>query len=127
MTVAKEVVSRVCTYDNETPLYEQGILSLELADHRDFKIFKPTISYPVHALIMTDSINYGKTITEYLNGIFEADREKYPEELGFSCKVVHSGAGANDRHFRLSENHAWFRYKKKKNKILDNKCCRFLA
>jgi len=121
------VAQRVVQYVNDC----DGILPLgaSAAPHRP-EACDAILSYPIHAIVVADSITLGEQLTKQMNEMFERDRRRYPESLGYRTEMVHAGSAfqgdGNKRAKKLTPDHAWMRAKHQNGKI-DSQCARFLT
>ncbi len=104
------------------------------APHRRQSDVDASLRYPVHAIVYFDNIATAETLAVNHNKMFEANRLKYPAELGWSISVAHSGGKDSDGRNRKPQPlarrpdeapHPWRRAYKNRGH-LDRQCSRLL-
>ena len=113
----------------------------ELAPHRP-EGSQAELWYPVHSMIVVDSVAVGRKICEQINQIFERNRRKFPKERGYQAEIIHSNISQalEDKTLTTDENeyvkkalkgkkmspdHPWMLYQQ--TGILDEHCKRVLV
>lgn len=77
-----------------------------------------SLHYPVHALIVVDSVKIAKMLTEDTNKMFASQRGDYPESLGWRAEAVYAEGKP------LGQKHPWL--KAYKQGRVDKTCARVL-
>lgn len=133
------VVQAVLTYMESCDKIEENtsIMSSDIAPHRP-KGSKAELWYPVHSMIVVDSVQIGRKICEQINQIFEQNRKKFPREKGYQAEIIHSNLSEalvdgslnrEDKAFikgkKMFPNHPWMLYQQ--TGIRNEKCSRVLV
>ncbi|NEP79264.1 MAG: DEAD/DEAH box helicase family protein [Okeania sp. SIO3B3] len=82
------VVQAVLTYMESCDKIEPSVIS-DIAPHRP-EGSRAELLYPVHSMIVVDSVQIGRKICEQINQIFESNRRKFPKEKGYKAEIIHS-------------------------------------
>lgn len=121
---ARSVIERVVLYVKDCDKPQSTVP----APHRTPDVLA-TLQYPVHALIVADSIPSALMLQSLLNDKFQQDEYSYPRNMGFRAEVVHSERGKVNGEWieakPLTPSHPWMRYKNTGK--LDAQCSRFLV
>jgi hypothetical protein len=100
------------------------------AEHRKEYDCNLSIWYPVHAMLVADSVRFGNHLARTINEFFDMNRHDYPRERGFVAEIVHAEGeepdGSKRSHKPLTPDHPWMRAKSRPNYQLDAHCARFL-
>ncbi len=113
----------------------------ELAPHRP-EGSQAELWYPVHSMIVVDSVAVGRKICEQINQIFERNRRKFPKERGYQAEIIHSNISqaledktltTDEKEYvkkslkgkKMSPDHPWMLYQQ--TGILDEHCKRVLV
>lgn len=132
------VVQAVLTYMESCDKIEQKTsLISEIAPHRP-EGSKAELWYPVHSMIVVDSVQIGRKICEKINQIFESNRRKFPKDKGYSAEIIHSNLAEalEDKNLKrdeknyikgkkMSPKHPWMLYQQMG--IIDENCSRVLV
>ncbi|MEG3838935.1 DEAD/DEAH box helicase family protein [Microcoleus sp. herbarium14] len=121
------VVQEVITYMESCDKIEGRQESVsDLAPHRP-EGTKAELWYPVHSMIVVDSVAVGQKICEQINQIFERNRKRFPKEKGYQAEIIHSNISQalEDKNLnkdekeyvkkslkgkKMSPNHPWMLY-----------------
>lgn len=120
-SVARAVVDRLLTLDNDIEEIKSGVKKAKPALHRAAESI-PDILYTPHALVSTNTIAIGKMIADDLNQLFDSNRDLYPKDKGWQASVVYSPQGDNDdagskkQVDLLTPDHPWMLHKRSKTK-----------
>ncbi len=136
------VVKEVITYMESCDKIEGRKESVsELAPHRP-EGSQAELWYPVHSMIVVDSVAVGRKICEQINQIFERNRRKFPKERGYQAEIIHSNISqaledktltTDEKEYvkkslkgkKMSPDHPWMLYQQ--TGILDEHCKRVLV
>lgn len=130
------VVQAVLTYMELCDKIETSVIS-DIAPHRP-EGSKAELCYPVHSMIVVDSVQIGIKICEQINQIFEGNRRKFAKEKGYQAEIIHSQRDEEikfetlkkaDKDYmkgrKMSPKHPWMLYQQ--TGILNEKCGRVLV
>jgi hypothetical protein len=136
------VVQEVITYMESCDKIEERKESvIDLAPHRP-EGTKAELWYPVHSMIVVDSVAVGQKICEQINQIFERNRKRFPKEKGYDAEIIHSNISQaledkslnkDEKEYvkkylkgkRMSPNHPWMLYQQ--TGMLNEHCKRVLV
>ncbi|HEY9800959.1 MAG TPA: HNH endonuclease [Leptolyngbyaceae cyanobacterium] len=109
----------------------------DIAPHRP-KGSKAELWYPVHSMIVVDSVPIGRKICEQINQMFERNRKRFPKNKGYHADIIHSNLteALQDRSLntaekdyikgkRMNPKHPWMLYQQ--TGILNENCNRVLV
>lgn len=132
------VVQAVLTYIESCDKIEgrTAIIS-DIAPHRP-EGSKAELWYPVHSMIVVDSVQIGRKICEQINQIFEGNRTRFPQHKGYHAEIIHSQLAEaledgnlkkDDKDYikgkKMSPKHPWMLYQQ--TGIISEKCSRVLV
>jgi hypothetical protein len=132
------VVQAVLTYMESCDKIEDktSVIS-DIAPHRP-EGSKAELWYPVHSMIVLDSVPIGRKICEQINQIFESNRKRFPKSKGYHADIIHSNIDEIDKDKslkstekkyiqgkKMSPKHPWMLYQQ--TGILNENCNRVLV
>lgn len=130
------VVKAVLTYMESCDKIEHNISKFsDIALHRP-EGSKAELWYPVHSMIVVDSVQIGRKICEQINQNFEGNRKRFPKNKGYQAEIIHSNydeifenlKGTEKGYIKgkkMSPKHPWMLYQQ--TGILNEKCSRVLV
>ena len=126
LQVALKVVNVLATSDASQATNNERVL----APHRMTGTHVPQCTYPMHGLLVAETIAEAEAIATYLNQQFEARRADYPRTRGWCAEVVHSGEAVIGTKRRiqakpLTTSHSWM--SAKRTGEIDSRCSRLLV
>lgn len=87
LSVVQEVITYMESCDKIKEARRESVS--DLAPHRP-EDAKAELWYPVHSMIVVDSVAIGRKISDQINQMFERNRKKYPKEKGYQAEIIHS-------------------------------------
>jgi len=87
LSVVQEVITYMESCDKIKEARRESVS--DLAPHRP-EDAKAELWYPVHSMIVVDSVAIGRKICDQINQMFERNRKKYPKEKGYQAEIIHS-------------------------------------
>ncbi|QSV61623.1 MAG: hypothetical protein HEQ26_01490 [Dolichospermum sp. DL01] len=133
----QSVVQAVINYMELCDKMEDNISSYgDLAQHRP-EGSKSELWYPVHSMIVVDSVTIARKLCEQINQFFESNRRRFPKNKGYQADIIHSNLteALEDKSLKkvekdyikgkkMSPDHPWMLYQKTEK--LDENCNRVL-
>ncbi|XZO00480.1 MAG: DEAD/DEAH box helicase family protein [Microcoleus sp.] len=139
LSVVREVITYMESCDQIEKVIKDSVSDVAL--HRPPGT-KAELWYPVHSMIVVDSVAIGRKICEQINQIFESNGRKFPKEKGYQAEIIHSDISQaledktltkDEKEYvkkslkakKMSPDHAWMQYQK--TGILNENCKRVLV
>ncbi|WYL97565.1 MAG: DEAD/DEAH box helicase family protein [Gloeotrichia echinulata IR180] len=136
LSVVQAVLNYMEICDKDKIGEKTSVIS-DIAPHRP-EGSKAELWYPVHSMIVVDSVQIGLKICEQINQIFETNRKRFSKEKGYQAEIIHSDLSEvlEDKSLKkaekdyikgkkMSPQHPWMLYQQ--TGMLNEKCSRVLV